>query len=145
MTCANASRLKATTWSSSRPRSNPPSSAGHADDFTVDTAGGQVTCPAGHTTRLGRPDAKGTRQAQFKKLCATCPLKHRCTRSKTGRVFSVHAKYDLLKAAREQAATDPGWQAEYRRRRPPVERAIAWLVAKGNRCVPYRGVIKNNT
>lgn len=116
-----------------------------ADDFTVDTTDGQVTCPAGHTKRLGRPDAKGTRQAQFKKLCATCPLKHRCTRSKTGRVFSVHAKYDLLKAAREQAATDPGWQAEYRRWRPPVERAIAWLVAKGNRRVPYRGVIKNNT
>ena len=26
-----------------------------------------------------------------------------------------------------------------------VERAIAWLVAKGNRRVPYRGVLKNNT
>ncbi|MFE3585874.1 transposase, partial [Streptomyces vinaceus] len=115
-----------------------------SDDFTVDTEQGQVTCPAGHTARLGRPLANGARQAQFKKLCATCPLKDRCTRSKTGRVFSVHAKHDLLKAAREQAATDPGWQAEYRRWRPPVERAIAWLVAKGNRRVPYRGVIKNN-
>ena len=28
---------------------------------------------------------------------------------------------------------------------PPVERAIAWLVAHGNRRVPYRGVTKNNT
>ncbi|WP_327412293.1 IS1182 family transposase [Streptomyces sp. NBC_01233] len=116
-----------------------------ADEFTVDTEQGHVTCPAGHTARLGRPLANGARQAQFKKLCATCPLKDRCTRSKTGRVFSVHAQYDLLKAARDQAATDPHWQAEYRRWRPPVERAIAWLVAKGNRRVPYRGVIKNNT
>ncbi|MBB4925734.1 transposase [Kitasatospora kifunensis] len=78
-------------------------------------------------------------------MCATCPLKDRCTRSKTGRVFSVHAQYDLLKAARDQAATDPDWQAEYRRWRPPLERAISWLVAKGNRRVPYRDVIKNDT
>ncbi|WTQ07356.1 IS1182 family transposase [Streptomyces virginiae] len=97
-----------------------------ADEFTVDTEQGQVTCPAGHTRPLGRPLANGARQAQFKKLCATCPLKDRCTRSKTGRVLSIHAQYDLLKAARDQAATDPGWQAEYRR-------------------VPYRGVLKNNT
>jgi IS5 family transposase len=116
-----------------------------ADEFTVDTEHGQVTCPAGHTRPLGRPDATGARKAQFKKLCATCPLKERCTRSKTGRIFSVHAQYDLLKAARDEAATDPDWQAEYRRWRPPVERAIAWLVAKGNRSVPYRGVIKNDT
>jgi Transposase DDE domain len=27
----------------------------------------------------------------------------------------------------------------------PVERAIAWLVARGNRRVPYRGIAKNNT
>lgn len=59
--------------------------------------------------------------------------------------MSVHAKYDQLKAARKQAATDPAWQAEYRRWRPPVERAIAWLVARGNRRVPYRGVLKNDT
>lgn len=53
--------------------------------------------------------------------------------------------YDLLKAARGQAATDPDRQAAYRRGRPPVERAIAWLVARGNRRVPYRGVINNDT
>lgn len=116
-----------------------------ADEFTVDTNKGEVTCPAGHTVTLGRPLANGSRQAQFKKRCADCPLKDRCTRSKTGRVLSVHAKYDLLKAARDQAATDPDWQAEYRRWRPPVERAISWLVARGNRRVPYRGVIKNDT
>ncbi len=72
-------------------------------------------------------------------------MRERCTRSKTGRVFSVHPQYDLLKTARDQAATSQEWQDEYRRWRPPVERAIAWLVAKGNRRVPYRGVLKNNT
>jgi transposase len=113
------------------------------DDFHVDTEAGTVTCPAGHTKPLGRPDPGGARTAQFKKLCHNCPLRDRCTRSKTGRAFQVHAHYDLLKAARDQA-TSPEWQAEYRRWRPPVERAIAWLTAKGNRRVPYRGVRRND-
>src|SRR6266536_1896730 len=114
------------------------------DDFTIDGRAGAVTCPAGHTVALGRPHADGTRLAQFKVLCSGCPLRERCTTSKTGRVLSVHPQHALLATAR-RAATDPAWQAEYRRWRPPVERAIAWLVARGNRRVPYRGIAKNNT
>jgi hypothetical protein len=113
-------------------------------DFTVDDRAGTVTCPAGHTAALGRPRADGTRQAQFKTACRGCPLRQRCTTSKTGRVLSVHPQHALLAAAR-RTATVPAWQAEYRRWRPPVERAIAWLVAGGNRRVPYRGITKNNT
>ena len=41
-------------------------------------------------------------------------------------------------------AADPAWKDEYRRWRPPVERAIAWLVARGSRRVPYRGITSNN-
>jgi IS5 family transposase len=114
------------------------------DDFAIDTGAGTVTCPAGHTRALGRPAANGSRQAQFKNLCAACPLRNRCTRSKTGRVVHVRAHYDQLKAARDHAAASSEWQAQYRRWRPPVERAIAWLVAGGNRRLRYRGVIKNN-
>ncbi|MFJ3928605.1 IS1182 family transposase, partial [Streptomyces sp. NPDC090022] len=68
------------------------------DDFHVDTTAATVTCPAGHTKALGRPLAGGNRQAQFKALCRTCPLRERCTRSKTGRTFNVHPQYNLLKA-----------------------------------------------
>jgi len=114
------------------------------DDFTIDDQAGTATCPAGHTAALGRPCADGSRLAQFKALCRGCPLRQRCTTSKTGRVLRVHPQRALLAAAR-RAAADPAWQAEYRRWRPPVERAIAWLVANGNRRVPYRGVAKNNT
>jgi hypothetical protein len=114
------------------------------DDFIVDDQAGTATCPAGHTVALGRPQADGNRQAQFKARCRDCPLRERCTTSKTGRVLTVHPRHALLAAAR-QAATDLAWQDEYRRWRPPVERAIAWLVAHGNRRVPYRGVTKNNT
>jgi hypothetical protein len=113
------------------------------DDFTVDDQAGTATCPAGQAAALGRPDAGGTRQAQFKALCRDCPLRQRCTTSKTGRVLSVHPQHALLTAAR-RAAAGPAWKDEYRRWRPPVERAIAWLVARGNRRVPYRGIAKNN-
>jgi hypothetical protein len=114
------------------------------DDFTIDDQAGTVTCPAGQTVALGRPQADGTRQAQFKARCRGCPLRERCTTAKAGRVLSVHPQHALLAAARH-AAADPAWQAGYRRWRPPVERAIAWLAARGNRRVPYRGITKNNT
>ncbi|MGW1803342.1 transposase, partial [Streptomyces sp. NPDC001984] len=114
------------------------------DDFRIDTVAGTATCPAGHTANLGQVKVDGARTAQFKRACTGCPLRERCTTSKTGRTLNVHPQHELLSAARAQAATDPAWQDEYRRWRPPVERAIAWLVAKGNRRVPYRGVIANN-
>jgi hypothetical protein len=113
------------------------------DDFTVDGQAGTAACPAGHTVALGRAHADGTRLAQFKGLCRGCPLRQRCTTSKTGRVLSVHPQHVLLAAAR-RAAADPAWKDEYRRWRPPVERAIAWLTARGSRRVPYRGIAKNN-
>lgn len=114
------------------------------DDFHIDPSTATVTCPAGQRANLGRLKANGARTAQFKQLCTGCPLRERCTTSKTGRVVNVHPQHDLLTAARHQAATDTAWQDEYRRWRPPVERAIAWLVARGHRRVRYRGVIANN-
>jgi hypothetical protein len=113
------------------------------DDFTVDDQAGTAACPAGHTVTLGRPHADGSRLAQFRALCRGCPLRGRCTTSKTGRVLSVHPQRALLAAARRDAA-DPAWKDEYRRWRPPVERAIAWLAARGSRRVPYRGITSNN-
>jgi hypothetical protein len=114
------------------------------DDFQIDRAAGTATCPAGHVANLGQVRADGARTAQFKRACTDCLLRDRCTSSKTGRTLNVHPQHELLTAARAQAATDAVWQDEYRRWRPPVERAIAWLVAKGNRRVPHRGVIANN-
>ncbi|HYB17347.1 MAG TPA: transposase [Streptosporangiaceae bacterium] len=113
------------------------------DDFIIDDQAGTVTCPAGHTVAPGRPHVDGTRLAQFKARCRGCPLRGRCTTAKAGRVLSIHPQHALLATAR-RAAADPAWQAGYRRWRPSAERAIAWLVAGGNRRVPYRGVTKNN-
>ncbi|WP_203880402.1 IS1182 family transposase, partial [Planobispora takensis] len=114
------------------------------DDFTIDAATGLVTCPAGHSLPLRRPNASSARIVQFKQRCAPCPLRTRCTTAASGRTLNIHPQHDLLAAARRQAATDPLWQADYRRWRPPVERGVAWLVARGGRRLRYLGTIKNN-
>lgn len=62
-----------------------------------------------------------------------------------GRTHPDHPPAPLQAAARHQAATDPAWQAAYRRWRPPVERAVAWLVHHGDRKLRYRGTTANNT
>ncbi|MCE7080100.1 IS1182 family transposase [Streptomyces sp. ST2-7A] len=116
------------------------------DDFRIDTTTATVTCPAGHTVPLSEPGGQHQqRKAAFKDLCTGCPLRERCTKAKAGRILTIRPHHDLQAAARDQAATDPDWQADYRRWRPPVERAVAWLVQHDNRKLRYRGAIANNT
>jgi len=109
------------------------------DDFTIDTAAGTVTCPAGQTVTI-----EPAGRAQFRRRCSDCPLRPRCTTNKAGRSVQVNIDFDLLAAAR-RAATDPGWQRTYTRWRPMVERTIAWIVASGHRRVRYRGIHRNQT
>lgn len=116
------------------------------DDFAIDTAAGQVTCPAGHTVPLAPPAGINLqRRAVFEQVCTGCPLREKCTNAKRGRVLTIRPHHDQQSAARRQACTDPDWQAVYRRWRPPVERAVAWLVSGGNRRLRHRGTIANNT
>lgn len=107
------------------------------DEFTIDTAAGTVTCPRGITTTISR-----TGIATFGTRCRGCPVRERCTRSKTGRQITVHRHHDRMLAARREAQTGR-FQDLYRRHRPMVERSIAWLVARGHRRVRYRGVVRN--
>jgi hypothetical protein len=108
-----------------------------SDDFTVDHAAGTATCPNGLTRKISR-----TGFVTFGVACAKCPLRSRCTRDRTGRSLRVGSHDARLRAAR-QAARDPDWLADYRQHRPMVERTIAWL-ARGNRRLRYRGVVKND-
>jgi transposase len=107
------------------------------DDFTVDHSARSVTCPAGHLARLS-----GSGVAKFAPHCGSCPLKSRCTKA-TARSFSVGEFDEELVLARAQWRTDE-LQTTYRHHRPMAERSIAWLVAKNNRRLRYRGVQKNN-
>ena len=107
------------------------------DDFPVtEPTGdqpGSVSCPNGHTRPLSR-----TRTATFGALCRSCPLRARCTTSKTGRSMRIHP-HDAITRAHRQRAHDPQFQATYRRHRPMVERSISWLTAGGNRRQRFRG------
>ncbi len=108
------------------------------DEFTVDHEAGIVTCPNGLTRRIS---ARG--HATFGAACTGCPLRQRCTRSRTGKSLKI-GPHDALQRAARTASRDPNWMAEYRQHRPMVERSIAWLVRGGNRRVRYRGVTKND-
>jgi len=107
------------------------------DDFDVDTTAGTVTCPNGITVAITT-----TRKAIFGVRCRGCELRHRCTTSSRGRNMTIHPHHEVLVAARRQAESED-FQAIYRRHRPMVERSIAWLVAKGNRKVSFRGIERN--
>jgi hypothetical protein len=107
------------------------------DDFSVDQAAGTVTCPNGLSRRI-----TPTGNAVFGAACGDCPLRARCTNSRSGRTVHLHEHEQLLRAARRQAK-NAEFQDIYRQHRPMVERSIAWLV-RGNRRVRYRGVAKND-
>ena len=120
------------------PRARRPFDGGFTvDDFTVDHDNRTATCPNGHTRPISRSG-----RAFFGQACSDCPLRARCTRSRTGKNLLV-GPYDALQRAARQAAADPNWRTEYHQHRPMVERSIAWLT-RGNRRLRYRGSIKND-
>ena len=111
------------------------------DDFTVDESAGTVSCPAGNI----RPISE-TRVATFGALCRDCPLRERCTKSKTGRKIVLHPRDDLLRQARRDWADKPELREKYRKYRPNVERVISQIASHGGRRLKlrYRGTTKNH-
>ena len=107
------------------------------DDFHIDHDARTATCPAHMTVPIA---TRGT--ATFGGRCRGCPLRERCTTSKTGRVLVISKHDDELVEAR-RAWRDGDFAADYRQWRPMVERSIAWLVTHGHRRVRYRGVERN--
>jgi hypothetical protein len=108
------------------------------DAFRIDPAAGTVTCPAQHTVAIS-PHRRGG-QARFGDLCAGCPLRAACTKSRTGRVIAIHPHEATLQRAKA-AQRDPGRQAVYRQARPIVERKISHFARRawGGRNARCRG------
>jgi hypothetical protein len=111
------------------------------DDFAVDEAAGTATCPNGFTRRITR-----NRSVTFGVACRDCPLRARCTTSKTGRSLDLTGHDAVLRQARRDWAARDDLRDAYRQHRPMVERSIAWLIGPKNRCrqLRYRGVAKND-
>jgi hypothetical protein len=111
------------------------------DDFTVDAAAATVTCPNGLTRHI-----TAQRSVTFGVACRGCPLRQRCTTSKTGRSLDLHPQDAVLRAARRDWTHRDDLRTIYRQHRPMVERSIAWLIGPKGRCrkLRYRGVNANN-
>ena len=107
------------------------------DDFVVDHLARTATCPGGHTVTF-----TAANNAVFGTRCRACPLRRRCTTAVDGRTMHIHPHDAELVAAR-RAWNTGDFADEYQQWRPMVERSIAWLVAKNNRRVRYRGVQRN--
>jgi hypothetical protein len=111
-------------------------------DFTIDSAAGTVSCPAGNTTADARKikDHKGRRAVAYRfdrATCAACPLRERCTTGSGGRQIVVGRHHERIENARK-AQTEPGTKALLRRR-SKVERKIDHLQDLGMRASRYRG------
>jgi hypothetical protein len=106
------------------------------DDFSVDHDARCVTCPVGYVARLS---AGGI--ATFAPHCLSCAVRSRCTKARA-RSFTV-SEHDAELVAARADWHDEELRAAYRQHRPMAERSIAWLVAKGNRRLRYRGVERN--
>jgi IS5 family transposase len=120
-------------------RNNPKLGADqfNRDDFVIDHQARTASCPGGHTVTITDHG-----NATFGTRCRGCPLRSRCTSATDGRSLNIGAHDAELVAAR-QAWANSDFIDDYRQWRPMVERSIAWLVAKGNRRVRYRGLDRN--
>ncbi len=107
------------------------------DQFTLDFAAGQLTCPAG----VSMPFEPGRTVRFPKHACAACPLRQRCTTSSNGRSVSIHPDEALLAELRQRQQTPDG-RAKLRER-VQVEHALAHVGHWQGRRARYRGTRKN--
>jgi transposase len=107
------------------------------DQFTLDFAAGQLTCPAGAVM----PFQPGKTVRFPKDTCAACPLRQRCTASSAGRSVSIHPDEALLTELRQRQQTTEG--REELRERVQVEHALAHVGHWQGRRARYLGTRKN--
>jgi hypothetical protein len=124
-----------------KPLGSPIEGGFTVDDFAVDEHAGTVNCPAGHIRPIS-----ATRVASFGALCGGCPLRARCTKSKSGRKIVLHERDRELRRARSDWAADPELREKYRKFRPNVERVVSQIANRGGRRLKlrYRGTTKNH-
>jgi transposase len=107
------------------------------DQFSIDFAAGQLTCPAG----VSMPFQPGRTVRFPKAACAACPLQQQCTTSSSGRSIAIHPDEALLAELRHRQQTPQG-RAKLRER-VAVEHALAHVGHWQGRRARYRGTRKN--
>jgi transposase len=83
-------------------------------------------CPAGQTMKPRRlhPTRRTWEYWLPKGVCAACPLRAQCTRSKMGRTLHRHDQQELLGRARQQSHS-PAGRRDRKRRQELMERSFA--------------------
>jgi transposase len=107
------------------------------DQFALDFAAGQLTCPA----RVSMPFQPGKTVRFPKDTCAACPLRARCTASSSGRSVAIHPDEALLAELRQRQQTPEGRQKL--RERVAVEHTLAHVGHWQGRRARYLGTRKN--
>ena len=94
--------------------------------FIYDPLSDTYRCPAGQTLRAARRHVKrnSTDYAPVRGLCAACPLRQQCTKSKTGRSIKRHDAQTLIDTARAASASAAA-KRDRRRRRHLMEGSFA--------------------
>jgi transposase len=115
------------------------------EDFTLNEAGDQLSCPAGQTTSMRyRDDKDHGWQFRFSpKQCRECPLRARCLTpgAKRGRTVSKNDFQAQYRAAQQRATTDE--YNQIRKEHPAIERKLNELVRwHDGRRVRYRGRLR---
>jgi len=119
-----------------RPWRSGPRDRFTKDDFRIELARGEVTCPANETTKV-----RGATAHFGRRTCAACTMREQCTKSKSGRSVHIHPQEELLLELREARSTPEGRRRL--RERVPIEHSLAHVCARQGRRARYVGVDKN--
>jgi transposase len=86
------------------------------EEFRYDSDTDTYTCPAGkQLKRAKNPDRQYLLYRGNRKMCAGCPLRSQCTRSKHWRTIKRHIHYETIQRARSESRS--GWAKRDRKRR----------------------------
>jgi transposase len=87
-------------------------------EFKYDAQSDTFSCPAGQTMKPRRLHSvrKTIEYVLPRGVCASCPLRERCTRAKSGRTVLRHLQHDLLEEARQQSASKAAKKSRRRRK-----------------------------
>jgi hypothetical protein len=100
-------------------------------DFTLSNDASCLTCPNGITV-----GSSGKRKFIFPvKACKTCPLKSKCTKSRTNRTVVIPEEHKLLKEVMEKQERNK--QLKTGKNRLFIENILAFLEKLGGKLTPY--------
>lgn len=108
-------------------------------NFNVDLERKIVTCPEGHTAKIG---GKAKLTAQFPpSKCNICPQKALCTSAKKGRSIQIHKQEEMMQHLQQYVQTPQG-RADARER-VKVEHSLASICNRKGHRARYIGIRMN--